>query len=185
MISLNDNLAGRPVTLADIESRCASYEGESAKLEELISALESDLESVKQKHLRGLKRQAAIVANLEADLQSAVERSSDLFKKPRTMTVHGVKVGFTVSKGKIEWDDEELVIRLIKKHFKDQADILIRSTEEPNKDALRNLPAGDLAKLGCRIEGAGDMPIVKRVAGEVEKLINKLIEKLVEAMVED
>ncbi|HOQ48172.1 MAG TPA: hypothetical protein PK157_22890, partial [Bryobacteraceae bacterium] len=92
---------------------------------------------------------------------------------------------FTLSKGKLVWDDEQLVIRLIKKHFKDQADILIRTTEEPNKEALRQLPAEDLAKLGCSIEGAGDQAIVKRVAGEVEKLINKLIEKLVEAMVEE
>jgi hypothetical protein len=185
MISTFENIAGRTVNLAVIEEHAASYEAASASLEELIIALESDLEAVKQKHLRVIKRQAGIVANLEAELNSLVESAPDLFKKPRTITVHGVKVGFSVSKGKVVWDDGDNVVKLIERHFEDQADVLIRTYKEPNKDALRNLPAKDLAKLGCRIEDAGDQVIVKRVAGDVEKLVNKLIEKLVEAMVSE
>ena len=55
----------------------------------------------------------------------------------------------------------------------------------PRKDALRTLEARDLAKLGCQIIGDGPTVIVKRVTGDVEKLINKLIEKLVGALVKD
>jgi hypothetical protein len=185
MISTLENIAGREASLAKMEERAATFEAASSNLEELILALEADLESVKNKHLRGIKKQAGIVANLEAELNSMVEQSPDLFKKPRTLTVHGVKLGFTVSKGKVIWDDPDNVVKLIEKHFEDQADVLIRTEKEPNKEALRNLPAKDLAKLGCSIEGAGDVVIVKRVAGDVEKLVNKLIEKLVEAMVEE
>ena len=36
-----------------------------------------------------------------------------------------------------------------------------------------------------RIEDAGDVVVLKRVAGDVEKLVNKLIEKMVSAMVSD
>ena len=185
MISTFDNVAGRSISLAVIEERAGHYEAASASLEELIVALENDLEAVKQKHLRAIKRQASIVASLEAELNSLVEQGPDLFKKPRTITVHGVKVGFGFSKGKLEFDDEENVIKLIRKHRKEDADTLIRTEEHVNKDLLRNLPAGDLAKLGCKIEGAGDVVIVKRVAGDVEKLVNNLIEKLVEAMVKE
>ncbi len=177
--------SGRQLTLADIETRSHDYNKECDAMEELIAALETDLEAVKQKHLRGIKRQAAIVAAREAELNSAIESSPGLFTKPRTITVHGVKVGFTVSQGKLVWDDEELVVALIKKHRKADADTLLRIKEEPNKDALKSLPAVDLAKVGCRIEGAGDVVVLKRVAGDVEKLVNKLIEKLVEAMVSE
>lgn len=55
----------------------------------------------------------------------------------------------------------------------------------PRKDTLRTLDEKDLAKLGCSIVGSGPAVIVRRVAGDVEKLINKLIEKLVGAMVND
>ncbi|MDR3459589.1 MAG: host-nuclease inhibitor Gam family protein [Verrucomicrobiae bacterium] len=184
MISTLENSGGRTVTLGQIETGCERYERESAALEQLITDLEADLEAVKKKHLRSIKLQANAVANCQAELHSLVESAPGLFKQPRTITVHGVKVGFTVSNGKVEFDDEETVIALIKRYRKDEVDTLIRKTEEVNKDALRTLTSVELAKLGCKIDGAGDVVVLKRVAGDVEKLINKLISKLVEAMVE-
>jgi len=62
-------------------------------------------------------------------------------------------------------------------------DELVKTEKTPRKDALRTLPEADLAKLGCKVMGDGPVVIVKRVSGDVEKLINKLIEKLVGAMV--
>ncbi len=185
MIAPADQLGGKHITLGTIETSCRDYENSTAALEELISALETDLEEVKRKHLRGLKRQAAIVANIEADLRNQIERAPELFTKPRTLTIHGVKVGFTVSNGRVEWEDEDLVLKKIKKHFPDDTDVLIRTTEEPNKDAIRVLTPAGLEKIGCTIEGVGDVVLVKRVAGDIEKLIDKLKTKLVEAMVSE
>lgn len=184
MISINEHVAGSEATLGQIETKSEKYEVASAFLDQLISDLETDLETVKKKHLARIKKQAGEVANLEAELHSLIERSPKLFVRPRTLTVHGIKVGFTLSTGKLEFDDEETVITLIKKFHKDDVDTYIRKTEEVNKDALRTLDTDALKKLGCKIEGAGDVVVLKRVAGEVEKLINKLITKLVEAMVD-
>jgi hypothetical protein len=185
MIAQIDPGAGRTVTLGEIEKLSARYEDTSTTLEEMLAALEADLDAVKRKHLRGLKHQAGIVAAAEAELRSAVEAAPHLFKKPRTLTMHGVKVGFSVSEGKLVWDDEETVVALIKKHFPDQEHVFLRTCEEPNKDALKlELDERDLKRIGCRIEGAGDVVLVKRTAGDVEKLIDKLKTKLVEAMVE-
>ncbi len=183
MISTNEHIAGRQVSLGQIETSCERYEKASVILEQLIADLEFDLEAVKNKHLRGIKKQAAEVANLEADLYSQIETSHGLFVSPRTMTVHGVKVGLKLSPGKLEVSDEATVISMIKKYHKEDAALYIRTMEYVNKDALKTLPTEDLKKLGCKIEGAGDVVILTRVAGEVEKLINKLIGKLVEAMV--
>ena len=188
MISNIDPTASRPgqalaSPLAGLEILCARYDEESTQLESLIAALEADLEAVKQKHLGALKRQASVVARREAELQSAIEANGSLFVKPRSVTLHGIKVGLTYSKGCLEFDDADTVIRLIKKLHKAEADTFIRTKEEPNKEALWTLSVDQLAQLGCRIEGVGDQVICKRVAGDVEKLIKKLIEKLVEAMV--
>ena len=185
MISLHENVAtAGPVTVSQIEENCRTYEAASAELDTLIASLESDLEEVKKKHIAKIKRQAGAVANLEAQLHSQVESAPDLFKKPRTMTVHGIKTGFATSQGKLEFDDEATVIKLIKKFHPKETDLYIRTTEEVNKDAVKTLDADALKRLGCKIEGAGDVVVLKRVAGEVEKLINKLINKLVEAMVD-
>lgn len=172
-----------PKSLESIERLCLELNSNAETLEALIAALQADLEEVKARHLRGLKRQASTVARTEATLISAVEAAPALFEKPRTLTIHGVKVGFTLSKGKVEWDDQDSVVAAIKRHRKDDADVLLQTEESPRKDALRALPASDLAKLGCRIIGAGDQVVVKRVAGDVETLIAKLTEKLVARMV--
>jgi phage host-nuclease inhibitor protein Gam len=184
MIAPSEQVARRNVTLAQIETFTQSYERESVTLESMISDLEKDLEAAKQKHLRNIKRQAGVVANCEAELRSLIESGAELFTKPRTITVHGVKVGYTTSTGRLEFDDEETVIALIKKFRKDDADSFIRRKESVNKDALKTLEIADLRKLGCVIEDSGDVVVLKRVAGDVEKIINKLIGKLVEAMVE-
>jgi hypothetical protein len=109
---------------------------------------------------------------------------TSMFVKPKTLTIHGVKVGYTTSQGKLVFEDEATVIKLLKKYHKDDIDWLIRTIEEVNMDGVKTLSAEALERLGCRIEGAGEKVLCKRVSGEVEKLINKLISKLVEAMVE-
>jgi len=183
MIATLDPVAGRAATpLADIENLCARFEDEAAALEILIAELEADLETVKQKHIAGLKRQAGVVARREAELTATVEANPGLFEKPRTIILHGIKCGFTSSIGKLVFDDAETVLKLIRRFRKEDAETFIRSTPEPNKDALKTLEAAELARLGCRIEGAGDVVIVRRVAGDVEKLLKKMMEKLVETM---
>jgi len=185
MIAPHDQIAGTSADFATIERQVAAYDQENQNLELMIAELEHDLEAIKNKHLRGLKKQAGVVANLEAQLHSSIESAPALFNKPRTITIHGTKIGFVPSVGSVAWNDDDQVCTLIKRHFKARAAEFIKTEETPKKDALRSLSEADLAKVGCHIEGAGDHVLIKRVAGDVEKLINKLIDKLVSSMIED
>jgi hypothetical protein len=124
-----------------------------------------------------------LCATRESELYSAVENSPELFKKPRTFVMHGCKVGYTVSTGKVEYEDEAHTVKLIERHFKERFDDLVKTEKTPRKDALKALTPAELARVGCRIDGAGDVVLVKRESGDMDKLIKKLIEKLVEAMV--
>jgi hypothetical protein len=110
-----------------------------------------------------------------ADLHNAVLRSPTLFAKPRTFTIHGTKVGFVSSEGRIEWNDENRVVNLVKKYFPRRFDELVTTTFTPKKEALRGLKPGELARLGCQIEGAGDVVLIKRVSGHVEKLASQIM----------
>jgi phage host-nuclease inhibitor protein Gam len=167
-----------------LDSQAGEFDSESSKLEQMIADLEADLETVKRKHLTLLKRQAGVVANREAALIAAIEAAPELFKKPRTLMMHGVKLGYTTSQGRVEFEDADQVVKLIRRYYADLLDEFVRTKEEPSKDALRRLTEPELAKICCRIEGAGDVVVLKRVAGDIEKLISRLIDKMVAAMVE-
>lgn len=172
-----------PITMTDHDKLTAAYDGECNKLEDLVAALEADMELVRRQHIAGLKRQAGVVANREAELNSAIERSPQLFVKPRTFTINSVKIGFAATPGALTWDDDATVVANIREHRPKEFDLLVATTYEPRKAALKALSEPEQKKLGCRIEGEGDVVVLKRVTGDVEKLINKMIEKLVAAMV--
>ena len=95
------------MNLAQLEAGCSNYEIQSEGLEELIASLESDLAGVKQKHIAKIKRQAAMLARLKSELIAAVESSPELFKRPKTLTIAGVKIGFAASAGRLEYRSEE------------------------------------------------------------------------------
>ena len=48
-------------------------------------------------------------------------------------------------------------------------------TEKPNKDALADMPAGDLKKLGIELTETGDAVVIKPVDGEVDKICTALL----------
>ena len=78
-------------------------------------------------------------------------------------------------KGAISFEDADSVVARIKKHFPDQVDVLIRTKEEPVKDALSNLSAADLKKIGVTVSEAGDKCVVKPVDSEVDKMVDALL----------
>lgn len=168
---------------SQIETLCEAYDRDSAILDTMIAQLEADLHDVRQKHMARLKRQAACVAASEASVRLAVEERPDLFAKPRTAVFHGIKVGYQKAEGVLVADDDQATINRLKDmYLEDEIEKYVTTKESLNKRELKNLSADDLNDLGLRIDGAGDVVLVKRVSGDVEKLIDRLIEKLVTAI---
>ena len=190
MIANIDPVASREpkITLASVEALAARLADSTNALDETLSEFQRELQAVNDKYLRPLKKLAAETAMAEAELHGAIERAPQLFEKPKTLTMHGLKFGFSYSKGKLVWDDEATVIKLLRKRFKGEEELLatvIRTTEEVNKDGVKalKLDTDELARLGMRIEGEGDDVLIDRAAGDIEKLLARLKNKLVEAMV--
>lgn len=169
-----------PVTLSDIESRAKRYSEAREKLTALCAELNAGLDALKRNALPDIKRAIARASEHEAQLRALIEAAPDLFTKPKSLVFHGIKLGYQKGKGKIEWDNAEQVIKLIKKHFPDQADVLIVTRETPAKDALNNLSAADLKKLGISITEGGEAVFIRPTDSAVDKMVDALLKAATE-----
>jgi hypothetical protein len=171
-------------TLADIELKAKRYGDARASVSEIVSALDDAIKALKKAELPKLRRAVARAAEAHDELKALIEAAPELFIKPKTATLHGIRLGYVKGKGKIEWDDPEKVVRLIKKHFPDQADVLIATKESPVKDALNGLSAADLKKLGISVIEGGEAVFIKPVDSEVDKMVDALLKDAINEMAE-
>lgn len=167
------------ISIATIDGQCKAYAAKRQLLSERVSALEAELSEVKKRHLTGIKSAAASCQDLQADLRATIEGAPQLFTKPKTYTLHGVKVGFVKGKGKLTWDieDDELVKRIKKFYAQEAREVLIVTVEKPSKDALANLPASELKRLGITVGDVGDQVVVKTTDTEIDKLVAKMLDE--------
>lgn len=161
--------------MQDIETRAKVFASARDELANRLQDLRDEQEGAKRRRLQGIKNSLARFTAAHADLKDAVESSPELFDKPRTRMLHGIKVGYVKQRGKLEIDDTDTVLRLIRKHFPDQADTLIKTTETPVRAALANLTVADLKRLGVRVAADVDTIVIKPADSELDKLIDALI----------
>ncbi|PKN71221.1 MAG: hypothetical protein CVU54_02020 [Deltaproteobacteria bacterium HGW-Deltaproteobacteria-12] len=165
------------MNLIDIEKLTKTFADARQLLADRVRGLEEELQTIKRRRMPGIRSAVNTVMEHHVELKAAVEESSSLFIRPKTIILHGVKVGFQKAKGKLSWNDDAQVVRLIKKHFPDQEDILIKKTEKPSKDALMNLPAADLKKIGVTVNETGDQVVIKSTDSEIDKFVDALLKE--------
>jgi hypothetical protein len=127
----------------------------------------------------GLRSALLNVKAQREELEAMIEISKDCFKSPKTLVLQGVKVGFAKGKGKITWAKDQIanIVKQIKKIFPEQADVLIKTEEKPIKEALGNLPANDLRRLGVTVTEAGDHVVVKMADSDIDKFITAFLKE--------
>lgn len=167
-------------TLNEIESRAKLYADARENLASIVADLNAGIEALKRQAMPDIKRAIARAATHHDSLRALIEACPGLFAKPRSRTLHGIKLGFQKGKGKIEFDDPDKVVSLIKKYFPDQADVLIVTAEKPAKDALNQLTAAELKKLGINVVEGGDAVFIKPADSAVDKLVDALLKEATE-----
>lgn len=161
----------------EIELLTQHYSAARIALADKVETVNQELTAVKRRHLKTLRGLSDRALSARADLSAAIDASRDLFVKPRTRVLHGVKIGFAKNKGRFETDDEARTIKLIRKHMNEQtAALLVKVTEKLNKAALDELDAADLKRIGVRVAGGGDEMVIKPVDGDVDRLVDALLE---------
>ena len=166
-------------SLAVIEQATKAYADKRGLLILKIELLNTEIEELKRKHLGEIKALAGETANAKGHLEAIIDSSRSLFVKPRSIVIAGIKVGLKKGSGKIEFADEELVIKRIKKMFpkEDEREIYIKVTEKLRKKPLEDLDAATLKKLGVTLEGTDDVVLIKATDSDVDKLIGAILKE--------
>ena len=166
--------------LVEIESRAKLYAEAREKLAGIASELTAGIEALKRNAMPQLKRALGSAAVHHDRLRTLVELAPELFVKPRTIVFHGIKLGYQKGKGKIEWQDPEQVVKLIRKHFPDLCETLIVTKETPAKAGLSLLTYSELRKIGVSVVDVGDEIVIKPTDSAVDKLVDALLKDATE-----
>lgn len=163
------------MSLEIIERLSKEHAADRAVLAERVQALNAEIDDAKRRKVPGIKAAVGQARDSRLRLRSAIDAARSTFERPRTRVFHGIKVGLQKAKGKLAFASAEKVIELVRKHFPEQADVLIKTKETPAKAALQQLPASDLKKLGCTIEATGDEIVVEPISSEIDDLVDALL----------
>jgi hypothetical protein len=116
-----------------------------------------------RKHEKAVSTAMQDVTTAEAVLQDFVVKNPALFDKPKSLELFGVKFGYKNSAPKILIDDEVKTLLLIKRHFPDRA--LVRTKEEPSKEALEALSDAELKRIGVQRAATQNKPFLQEQKG--------------------
>ncbi len=161
--------------LSDIEPVVAEHAKASEVLQARYEELERALEESRRRYMPGVKRALARVAELDAKVRTLVKDAASCFVRPKTVVMHGTRVGLAKGKGKLNFDKPEKVVQRIERLMPEKADLLIHTEKTPNKEALAKLSAAELKRLGCEVTAVGDVVVVQPVDGELKKMIKALL----------
>lgn len=159
-----------------IEQLTRDYAEKRETLSVTVQEVQDRIDRVTREATPQIKAEVRRVAEAHDALQRAIAEHPELWDgKRRTVVIAGVRVGMQKGKGKIVWDDPDQVVRLIRRHFPEQAETLVRTKEEPVRKALGNLTVAELRKIGCEVEDTDDQVLIKPTDSTVDKLVQALL----------
>lgn len=163
-------------TMTEIEQLTRDYAEARAYLSGVVSRLQEELERIKHPALPLIREAVGKTSEAHGKLYAAVEAAPELFNKPKTITIAGIRVGYMKQRGQVVIEDEAAVIARIRKLLPaEQAELLIRVRESVHKPGVYDLTAGDLKRLGISISADEEAVVIKPVDSEVDKLVNALL----------
>ena len=172
------------MSMQEIERRAKALAEVREKLSAIVTELNAGIEALHRAQMPAMRRVVANMAERHDDLKAWIELNPELFIKPRTVVLHGIKLGYAKGKGSVEFDDADQVVRLIEKHHPDQFDVLVRVEKTPVKDALAQLSAAELKKLGVKVEGTSDVVVIKPTDSAVDKTVKALMKAAIDEKTE-
>ena len=168
-------------TLQDVQKRAAALSETRDKLSALFMTLQSNLDTVKNGSINEIRQVARTVARQHNELLAVIRESPELFEKPRTYVAEGIKFGMQSAQGSLVWEDDEKVCDRISELAdagvipEEQVDLLITVSKKPVATALRQLSPDVRRRIGVRLEGEGDQPLIKSVDSNIEKAVTSMI----------
>ncbi len=160
-----------------VEGCARVYASARDDLRRALAALQAGLRQVSEQHRPDVLAALDAAVNSRAALVEVIRENPELFKKPKTQQIQGIKVGFRKQPGKLEFDDEAKVIERIREKLRSKAATLIQKTESLVASAVKTLPANDLAAIGCKITDVDDEVVADAVESELDKIMKAITSK--------
>lgn len=170
-----------PSATEEIIDSASALADARAHLARLVNALNEHVEATKAEALPEIRDAIAWASAAWAHLEYKLRAHPELFVKPRSMEVHGIKFGYAKGKGGLQIEDAERTLQLIHKHLPDQADVLIATREAPVKNALAQLSAAELKRIGVELKDTGDQVFIQPAETTLDKLVKALVAGQLEA----
>ena len=173
-----------PVTQLDMQRRAEALSQARETLSELLRVMNAEIETIKQGSIAQIRAAGRKVAAEHNKLAELIAAHPDLFDRPRTHVVAGLKYGLQKQRGRMSWTcDTKLCERIHALTASgdltaEQEALLINTTEKPVAKALEKLDAKLLKRLGVTVAADTDEVLIKSVDGEVEKAVNAIIKDI-------
>lgn len=159
----------------DIEAKAKALAFARAELAERVGRIRDEQDAVKRRLLTGVRTSLARARDAYDELRAAVEAHPELFEKPKTRTMHGVRLGWMKQRGKLQWEDDRALVDALRKLLGEGAEGMIRTTEKPIAARLQDLPARDLRRLGVTVTDDTETVVIKTADDALDKFIDALI----------
>lgn len=163
-------------SMKEIEAKTKDYADARKSLADFVKSLEDEKRLLIRRRIEGIKKRVSEAKVAREALHVVITESEEQFQKPRTVLLHGIRVGFEKGKGKVEIANVDRFVERVQEHLEGQFDVLIKTEYKPVKSAIANLPAEDLKKLGVRLTGTDDQVVIRDATGDVDKLVAALLE---------
>ncbi|MFP4596501.1 host-nuclease inhibitor Gam family protein [Ralstonia sp.] len=161
--------------MATIEKEAQRYAEARADLADLVSEMRTEQEAVKKRYITAIRKAVAKAQQRRDELYIDVEVSPELFKRPKSRVLHGIRVGWRKAKGKLSFPDSQKLVDRIKKMLPERAGDLVKVEEKPIRAELNKLDAGTLKKLGVEVQADQEQPIVEPTDNEIDRIVDALI----------
>jgi hypothetical protein len=167
-------------SLADIEGRTKKLADAREQIRAIVDAMNEGIDAIKRTERPKLRQAVQKAAEHHDALRVLIESAPELFAKPKTVILHGIRVGYVKGKGGIEWDDTDAVVAAIQKELPDMAEQLIRWTGRPLKEAINQLDVASLKKIRYRVIDTGEQIVIKAVDSDFDKMAEALLKSAVD-----
>ena len=162
------------MTLDEIAGIARDYADAREALAEVVEEVRAEQRVALRRRMRTVQARVARTGAARDRLEAAIDERRDLFAKPRTQSVHGIKFGLRKGSGRLEGDEPEAIAR-IERQFPARAKDLVVVKKSLNREALKKLAVHELAKLGVALVQDADRIVITAATNDLDKLVEAML----------
>lgn len=167
------------ITLNDIrqaaERLARAHQASAASAALMQEEIRAAIQPIYDRHQAQLDHTAEEEARAHAVLEAMVAGAPQLFDKPRSFAVDGVRVGYKKEPDSLDWDDDADVIARLRSLYAEHTETCIRTEETLVVDAIEQLDATAHRRLGIRRIAGADHHYITIGDSDIDKIAKTLL----------